>query len=307
MATVNSPINKIQLASGSTITVTDLGATTSGEYLVTLLTAAVAPLTEDTESVLILNTDYTVDSNLTTITLTTAIDGTILKRVTVTLNIPVTQTTDFTNIEALNPENIETVVGKMTRLYKQMQEKIDRAMKVSISTSSSFGPLSLDGKAEKHLTVNATEDGFDFGTVTSISFWENFKFPSGDGSIDQVLETDGSGNLSWVTPTVGDFQSLTGEALLVYNQITDTILRSDNVSSVDDDSTGRYIINFITPITDIHYGVCGTCRSNSDVSGAYSCFKLSTIKTVDSLALATRLGTTSALFDSPESYILIYI
>lgn len=306
MATVNSPVNKVQISTGTSITVTNLGATVASEYLVTLLTAAVAPLTEDTESTLVLNSDYTVDTGLTTITLTTAIDGTTLKRASVTLNIPVTQTTDFTNIEALNPENIETVVGRLTRLYKQMQEKIDRAMKVAISTASTFGPVSLDGKAEKYLTVNAAEDGYDFDTVSGIAFWEDFDFPSGDGTADQVLETDGSGNLSWVTPTIGAFETITGESLLVYNQVSDTIIRSDNVTSVSDDSTGVYTVNFTTAISDANYGVVSSCRSNSDSYSAFSGFLDTGTKTTSALEVTSQRGDTGALIDSAESFLLVY-
>jgi len=90
-----------------------------------------------------------------------------------------------------------------------------------------------------------------------------FKLPVADGSAGQVLQTDGSGNLSWVTPgiTVVDRYALTGNYSLssanTYYTITGTWARSTSAGYSGTSSIGSTVTEssgvFTFPSTGIYY------------------------------------------------------
>ena len=62
------------------------------------------------------------------------------------------------------------------------------------------------------LKLNAQSGGsvsLDAPTQTTSSEDNVYKLPVADGSAGQVLKTDGSGNLSWVTPATVSYTHLT--------------------------------------------------------------------------------------------------
>jgi hypothetical protein len=74
------------------------------------------------------------------------------------------------------------------------------------------------------------------------------------GSSGQVLTSNGSGSApSWSTPTV----SGTAKAWVYYNQASQTILGSFNVSSVTYNGTGLFRVNLTTALADTNFAVCG--------------------------------------------------
>ncbi len=303
--TITSKVNKVQIASGTSINVANLEVTASSQLLVTRLAA-----TTLVETVLVENSGYTVSSDLSTITLTDAIDTTTYIRATVTVKIPETQSSDYVNINPHNTEVTEADLDKVTLKLKEIQEKLDRVLVAPISTpTGTFELPNLDSQAGKFMKLNATEDGFEFADITSITFWEDFSFPSGDGTAEQILETDGSGTLSWTDASDGVFEGVTGEALLVYNQVTATILRSDNVTSVTDVSAGKFTINFTTAISDANYSIAvGVRGPTDDGNGMFLSANSSDTKTTSALGLQCRTdiaGVVSSV-DSPENSVLIY-
>ena len=90
-----------------------------------------------------------------------------------------------------------------------------------------------------------------------------FKLPVADGSAGQVLQTDGSGNLSWVTPgiTVVDRYALTNNYSLssanTYYTITGTWARSTSAGYSGTSSIGSAVTEssgvFTFPSTGIYY------------------------------------------------------
>ena len=88
----------------------------------------------ENETVLIENTDFTVtdgeNSNGTLTLLTAPETG---KKLTVIYNIPIEQLTDYAEFGRLPSESIERALDKQTAISKQMQEQIDRCVKVEIS------------------------------------------------------------------------------------------------------------------------------------------------------------------------------
>ena len=64
-----------------------------------------------------------------------------------------------------------------------------------------------------------------------------------------------SGQISGTAKSLDTDYVVSGSAKMVinYDQITDTVRSSLNVSSVDDDATGKFTINFAASFNDINY------------------------------------------------------
>ena len=104
-----------------------------------------------------------------------------------------------------------------------------------------------------------------------------FTFPTADGSANQVLKTNGSGAVTWVTPTVGDITAVvagtgltggatSGSATLNADQ---TYIRGSISASGDlayDSSTG--VISFTNDAGDITAVVAGTGLTGGATSGS---------------------------------------
>ncbi len=302
--TITSSVNKIQISSGTSITITNLEVTAASQLVVTRLAAPVSPSLESLESTLVQTTDWTVDSDLDTLTLLTAIDGTIYTRASVTISIPATQSSDYVNINPHNTEVTEADLDKTTLKLKEIQEKLDRVIAAPISTpSGSFDLPNLGGQAGKYMKLNATENGFEFADITAITFWGGFVLPSGDGTAEQILKTDGSGNINWANNSaIAGLTGLTVEALLMYDQSVPSITKSTNVTSVTDVGLGAFTINFTTAITDPDYLVMGTARGDTALTAALSQHDVD-IKTTSALGCQTQTSATN--FDSIESSVLI--
>jgi hypothetical protein len=105
-----------------------------------------------------------------------------------------------------------------------------------------------------------------------------FELPAADGSAGQVLSTNGSGALSWTTAdplgsaaavsgTSFQFNSGYGSVATAYgcrawvnfNGISTVAIRaSGNVSSITDNGTGTYTVNFTTAMPDANYCALGS-------------------------------------------------
>ena len=106
---------------------------------------------------------------------------------------------------------------------------------------------------------------------------DGLAFPNADGSASQVLQTNGSGVLSF-----GTISSYTNsDALTLFNATgsapvfacrawinfngtgTPSIRGSGNVTSITDNGTGLYTVNYTTALQDVNYTVV-TCNNTND-------------------------------------------
>jgi hypothetical protein len=160
--TISSADNKVQISSGSTITITNLEAQSASQVLVTKKNAS------DVESTLVLTTDYTIDSGLTTVTLNVALATN--ETATASLNIPNTQATDYKNASPFNAETAEDAFDKLTLKNKQQQEELDRSVKFVISETASDNIEIPDvtGNGDKFLKLNSGATAFEWGSDTSV-------------------------------------------------------------------------------------------------------------------------------------------
>lgn len=86
---------------------------------------------------------------------------------------------------------------------------------------------------------------------------------------------------------------------------TVAIRASGNVSSITDNGTGNYTINFTTAMPDTYYSVCGMVRDGEDDFPGVGIFrKLSDTKTTTQTQIETLY--TSSWFDVPEVNVMIF-
>lgn len=86
-------------------------------------------------------------------------------------------------------------------------------------------------------------------------------------------------------------------------QDTVAIRASGNVSSITDNGTGNYTVNFTTAMADANYSTTGTARS----SGISNGMTLGTISTATSnVQVNTTSGSANAALDTPEVCVAIF-
>ncbi len=104
----------------------------------------------------------------------------------------------------------------------------------------------------------AENDLFDFknsGELTIGGSTTGYTFPTSRGAVNQILQTDGNGNVSWVDNPSASFWSRTGNQLDVLNTADDIHFSSDQTSIIFPASTG-------SPAPMITMFDSGTANSN---------------------------------------------
>jgi hypothetical protein len=134
--------------------------------------------------------------------------------------------------------------------------KTDGAGNLSFDSLSFSTPLAVIGNATAGSEIRLPEDTDNGSNYVAIKAPDTIAsnltltLPSADGSSGQVLQTNGSGVLS--------FSSVSSEvkAWVNFNGTgTPSIRASKNVSSITDNGTGLYAVNFTTALSDANYAV----------------------------------------------------
>lgn len=155
MTISNDTTTRVQISSGSTITIIDLEIQDSSQVLVTKTDSS------GVESTLVITTDYTVNADLDTVTLLVALGASELA--TATLSVTNTQNTDFINFDPLNSENIEDGLDKLTLKNKQQEEVLDRSVKFSITTDDTNIELpDPTNNSDKYVKLNSDSSAFEY-------------------------------------------------------------------------------------------------------------------------------------------------
>jgi len=137
--------------------------------------------------------------------------------------------------------------------------KTDGAGNLSFDSLSFSTPLAVIGNATSGSEIRLPEDTDNGSNYVALKAADNLAanltltLPSADGTSGQVLQTNGSGVLS--------FAGVSSETKVWVNfdgTGTVAIRQSKNVSSITDISTGRYRVNFTTSISDSSYAISGT-------------------------------------------------
>lgn len=86
---------------------------------------------------------------------------------------------------------------------------------------------------------------------------------------------------------------------------TVAIRASGNVSSITDNGTGNYTVNFTTAIPDTNYSLCGMTRdAEDDFPGLVIGRNLSSVKTISSSQIHTFYQATA--YDIPECNVMFF-
>ncbi len=122
--------------------------------------------------------------------------------------------------------------------------------------------------------------------------------------------TSGTGvDGTYTVATVTDANTFTytaGTSLTTSGNITirrNTIRASGNVSSITDNATGNYTVNFTTAMPDANYAVCGSCQDNNS-TGTTTFTSYS--RTASSIVVVTATAGTDTLFDSEVTNVAIF-
>jgi len=137
--------------------------------------------------------------------------------------------------------------------------KTDGSGNLSFASLSFATPLAVVGDNVAGASIRLPEDTDNGSNYVAIKAPDNLAsnltltLPSADGTSGQVLQTNGSGVLS--------FAGVSSETKVWVNfdgTGTVAIRQSKNVSSITDIATGRYRVNFTTSISDSSYALSGT-------------------------------------------------
>lgn len=117
-------------------------------------------------------------------------------------------------------------------------------------TYASISTRALDvtsGSRDSEVLLKSTKDGSDITTLTlhrgAVKFNDAYTFPTSDGSANQVLQTDGSGSLSFATISGGSTSPAGSDGQIQYNNGGSF---GGDADFVWDDSNNRLVIGSVT-------------------------------------------------------------
>ena len=86
---------------------------------------------------------------------------------------------------------------------------------------------------DNEITANFSgSERFAINANGQVTFNNSFTFPNADGSTGQILQTDGSGNVSWANPYIGGLFSQTGDSATVSATTTETSILGGGVGTL---------------------------------------------------------------------------
>lgn len=123
-----------------------------------------------------------------------------------------------------------------------------------------------------------------------------------------TIKTDTLQNVAGtLTVPVGTVVNGSAKAWVNFNGTGTVAIRAAfNVSSITDNGTGDYTVNFTTAMVDSNYALAGFARSDGAGTVAYTVTATSTgTKTATAMQVRTHAGA-GALYDAPEIGVAIF-
>lgn len=124
-----------------------------------------------TESVEVLNTDYTVTGvgNPSGGTIIMGTAPTTGQKLTITRNVTLDQEVDLQNRGAVNPETLEESLDKLTQIAQDQQEQLDRALKVDVFETADLEELTNNVNALAAIAPSVTTVAGVSSDVTTVA------------------------------------------------------------------------------------------------------------------------------------------
>jgi hypothetical protein len=233
--TISSEVNRVSITdSGTEITITNLEIQNQNQIKVEKTDTAGAI------STLVLTTDYTVNSTFTTVTLNVALVTN--ETATVTIDVPVTQGTNYKNTSALNSETVEDALDKLTLQNKQQAEDISRS--ISLRVDSALSDIDFpDPGASEYIRWNAAGTALETnpGVVGSLTDLSDVTITA--AANNEVLAHNGT---AWVDLPINNLAgAIDHDSLLnfVANEHIDWTSTSSNFST-SGSITGTGVVDF---------------------------------------------------------------
>ena len=114
------------------------------------------------------------------------------------------------------------------------------------------------------LRLNGSTSGYVEIDAPATAGSNTLTLPDGNGTSGQALQTNGSGALSWGPGVANDAQLC--KAWVNFNGTGTVAIRAAyNVSSITDNGTGDYTVNFTTALADANYSIVGGSGVNAFV------------------------------------------
>ena len=159
---------------------------------------------------------------------------------------------------------------------------VDSSQRIGIGTSSPNFKLDIEGSsdvyAELKTTTTTSETGLYFSDSANtargkVVYDHNNDSMYFDTLSSERMRIDSSGNLQF-NSGYGSVATAYGcRAWVNFNGTGTVAIRdSGNVSSITDNATGDYTVNFTTALTDANYSVVGTCLGGSSSGSNYMIF-----------------------------------
>ena len=216
-----------------------------------------------------------------------------------------THTGDVTGSTALTIANDAVTLAKMANL--------ETAKLIGRTTAGTGDPeavpivstLGNPGVDTNIPTEKAVRDAISASGVTSVSAGNgmNFTTITGTGSVTMGTPSDITPNSTNETTSTSHSHEITGGTLcrawVNYNQVTNTITDSFNISSVTDISTGVWELYFDNSMPNVNYIQVGGCYSGGAISGV-----VVDLATYTKTTSKVRMRTTgmSGPFDGTDAY-----
>lgn len=192
--TISSETTKVQFSgpTSGALNISALQIQSDDDVLVTKTSSGV-------DTTLTKTTDYTINAGLTELTLVVElVSG---ESLTVSLDIELTQGTDFKN-NRQNFENAETALDKLTLRAKQDSETLDRTLKLLVS--STLSDLTVpEPQAGAFLAWNSTEDALENSTTITGATVPSVNAPADTDKVLKGGSADDTFTLGAIIPDTG--------------------------------------------------------------------------------------------------------
>jgi hypothetical protein len=136
--------------------------------------------------------------------------------------------------------------------------------------------------------LNGSTSGYSELSAPAVAGNNTITLPTGNGTAGQHLQGDGAGALSWGVGVSSDSQLC--KAWVNFNGTGTVAIRASyNVSSITDNGTGDYTVNFTTAMADANYAfasLVGSTLGGTDQFGS----RIKAAPTTTSLNVASTYG-----------------
>ena len=186
-----------------------------------------------------------------------------------------TNSTDYDNAAALTiGAYASTGLGRVVGYLEDLRITKGLARYTSAFTAPTSGHLTSAGDVNKHIVVNSSADGVDVGT----------------GGINQARIAK-----AWVK-----FDGSAAAASMIQS--------SYNVSSMTDNGTGRWAVNFSTAMSDSDYSAVASFGGSSGYSNSVGCARIGGSSTTSLVQVSSSWDSsgTHTYYDFPQIHVQVF-